>query len=193
QPAWGSVDSPAVDDVVWFTPATERFAGPQTVLNNLDSTRSRHKVIQVAAEALAAEGPILLARLVTHVARCFDYTRLGARKRTDLETIFGTTFGTDDHGFVWPANTDRESPLPVRRTPKGARTPAEIHPNELVTTLDEVLRAACSADRRELTSECARALGIHPSGAFTTVFDPVVDHAVATGRVEVTDDRYRLA
>ncbi|MCL2091914.1 MAG: DUF4011 domain-containing protein [Micrococcales bacterium] len=193
-PAWGTfVPDEGPTSEARFTPAPEPVAGPQSGLNNLASARSRRTITLVAAEALAVEGPMLLARLVRHVAHRFGYSRLGARKQADLEAFLRAVFGTDEHGFVWPSEADRTAPLPARRTAKGDRTPAEIHPAELATAVRDALRAACSADRRELAAECARLLGFRPAGAFTTALDPVLDQAVAAGQVVVTAGRYRLA
>jgi len=198
-PDWGTptpapVETPATQqDVLWFHPAPAEPAGSRSTLDHLLSVRSRRTVTLAAAQALAVEGPMTTARLVRHVAHRFGYSRLGARKQADLESFVRATFDADEHGFCWPPGTDRSAPLPPRRTVKGDRTPAEVHPAELLAAVHAVLRAAMSADRRELTAETARTLGFRAAGSFTDVLGPVLDHAVTIGDVIAADGRYRLA
>jgi hypothetical protein len=140
-----------------FEAADDSALHPQSELDNLDSG----PVIEtIAASILETEGPIPVDRLVSTIARRFDYSRVGDAKRALLQQRVRSAFVISADDFVWPPGLDATSWRGARRTSSSAVRPVtDVSPQEVANAIELLLAESLSIDSEELLRDAASVLG----------------------------------
>jgi hypothetical protein len=140
-----------------FEPADDTAVYSQSKLDNLDAV----PIIETeAASILEVEGPIPVDRLVSTIARRFDYSRVGDAKRELLQQTVRGAFAISPDDFAWPAGLDASTWRGARRTSSTAVRPVtDVSPQEISNAIVLLLAESLSIDSDELLRETASVLG----------------------------------
>jgi hypothetical protein len=140
-----------------FEAADDSPLHPQSQLDNLETG----PIIEtIAARILETEGPIPVDRLVSTIARRFDYSRVGDAKRALLQQRVRSAFVVSADDFVWPAGLDATSWRGARRTSSSAVRPVtDVSPQEVANAIELLLAESLSIDAEELLRDAASVLG----------------------------------
>jgi hypothetical protein len=140
-----------------FEAADDSALHEQSQLDNLESG----PIIEaIAARILETEGPIPVDRLVSTIARRFDYSRVGDAKRALLQQRVRSAFVVSADDFVWPTGLDATSWRGARRTPSSAVRPVtDVSPQEVANAIELLLAESLSIDADELLRDAASVLG----------------------------------
>ena len=188
-PVSDPVPLPSAATVEPFVPAPTSVIASQSVLNNM--VMAVPAVERISAGILDVEGPTLLPRLLTIVAKRFGYSRIGDAKKGELSRVVEAKFVVID-GFVWPPSLDPTTWEGIRRTVSTEdRAITEVSPRELGNAMEHVLRESFSMSRDDLLRETADLLGYKRLTVSATAWlSKALDAAIRDGRV--TDDGTRL-
>jgi len=179
-----------------FAVAADSAIASQSVLDNM--RMAQPAVQRIAAEILATEGPIPLARLVATVARRFGYTRIGEGRRNELidslRSAFAVTPARSGSGaeFVWPTGVDPLLWRGASRSPSSeARALAEVSPQEIANVAELLVREAFSITAADLVRETAEVLG------YARTSEQGREHlaagiALAVAQARIVDDGERM-
>ena len=140
-----------------FVAADDSAIYPQSKLDDLDAVPI---IRTVAAGILEVEGPIPVDRLVSTIARRFDYSRVGDTKRALLQQTVRDAFAISPDDFAWPAGLEASTWRAARRTPSSAvRAVTDVSPQEISNAIELLLAESLSIDSDELLRETASVLG----------------------------------
>lgn len=132
---------------------------------HLDSTgwESLTLVRQEIESVIAAEGPILVDRLVQVVAHRFGLSRVRERRARQLEQVvlkFNVLKSENSDRVVWPPGVARTTYAEFRLPGPGQQRPLiDIPYEELRNAMVHVVRDSLGADRETLIRETARLFG----------------------------------
>jgi hypothetical protein len=155
--AFPSTASTLARELPPFQAADDSALHPQSQLDNLDSG----PIIEtIAAGILETEGPIPVDRLVSTIARRFDYSRVGDAKRALLQQRVRSAFVVSADDFVWPEGLQATSWRGARRTSSSAVRPVtDVSPQEVANAIELLLAESLSIDAEELLRDAASVLG----------------------------------
>jgi hypothetical protein len=188
------VNSP---DDLWFVPFPEVLRGPRETLDKLENARNRATVIATIEEIVEAEGPIEIERLCKTAARCFDLRRVRSERLRSLirlvphQKIRRGSLGT----FVWPDRLDPELWMQYRRSEDSSdRSLDEVAPEEITNAMADYAKRGGSIAVEELIDHVKAVFAIgRLSAANRSRLEDVLSWAVQDGRLELSDDRVRVA
>ena len=130
--------TPIAERRLEYVPWSITDLGAKQIIDDLPKLAAKHRVWAAASEIADFEAPVSRQRLVTLVARAFGYSRIGEKKRKQIERQIGNVedLTVDADGFVWTADIDPATWTGFRPNPGSvARNLADISSVEIANAL----------------------------------------------------------
>jgi hypothetical protein len=148
--------------LITCAPAATAVSGGEHL--DLTGARSIGLVREQISEVIAAEGPVVVDRLLKTVASRFGLSKLHATRKEQLRALIGrdaVTVAPNGDVIAWPEGTNRTRYVGYRVPgPAGHRDLADIPYPELRNALLHVVRTAHGIGADDALRETAREFGI---------------------------------
>jgi hypothetical protein len=180
-----------------FTPWHPGDLGMRDVLDGLPAAGAARRVSLALVDAVEAEGPIELDRLVRLVAAGFGLHRVLAARHTAIlaQLPDGLIADPSAPDFAWPASLDPLTWRGFRRTPDGVERPLEqISPREIGNAMVALCAAAAGMTTDQLWAGTLEVFGFtRRSAAQIARLEAALDVVLDSGRLSRRSDGVLIA
>jgi hypothetical protein len=178
---------PLLDGETTFVPWAPKTAGEKAVLDELPAAKSARVVRRVLTTGIKAEGPIHVDRLVRLTAAAFGLNRVTDARRNAILSVLPPSTLADE--WLWPEGLERSTYEVFRRQTSSTERPLEhVPPEEIVTAMTALCRAAAGMEREELLTQAAAVFGYkRRTPTVTPVLEAALERALADGALTASD------
>ena len=135
--------------------------GSDYVLDQLGYPSTRSRLVELAQEIVAAEGPALRSRVAKLVANAHGLQRVSTKRVADIGSVVGAGFTADKDGFLYLAATPPATYAEWRRSlPGDGRVIDEISLPEISNAMRHVATVGYGIQLDELVRATAEAFGV---------------------------------